>query len=783
MRFKGGLFLLTATLFFSAAFVHVAQAASDVFNNEQNGSLRQSLQLDGGYVESLAQGSDGMLYTAINAPNGLYASQDEGETWLPVQEGGDIGAGHNVVAADDAIATAFAVAGISLYKTTDGGETWEEVYNGDYDQSTLLYTNGLLLVPVRDGSITVSDDMGVTLTNYTLSGISNDRIAALAVSESTGALYAISGQNNLNRVYTSIDNGQTWMNTGISGDWDEIAVDPTDDQFIVLAGDDGAQYTTTGLVGPWTDMNDLDQMPTPAARGYATILSSGRIYVGPQYTDDNGTTWRTMGSDITSLDSFLRGNMVLFDKDYATNDRIWAQCGRGPCVSNDNGVTWEDKVMNMTGVTIYDMSIDETKEVVWLAAQGGVAKSENFSSSIAAGGSPTWTFPIYPDAGPGEVSNISSTSAIWMDPTNADVVIAAVGTAVYRTDDGGTTWTAVDVDIKDEYRGIVTEIIQDAPNNILYLSYRYQEGTDGQTVGGGVYMSEDNGETWTDLGAPDVPVISLGVDADGKLLAGLGSELESDAAMRGLYLYDGSTWTFLSSDSSHLTYGQMVNDIVYIPAADRFVIVAGETNSGGVFTSNDSNDWADWEEIGNGLPTDFWGQAVTQDPTGAQAVYVSTARPAGTGYIYKCSAASSSEDAGCDLYYTGLIDEQFETLLFDGLLSGSTLGIFAYQSKANVTLAKKKLRKHQFRLTARVKDSVTEKSLNGRSVQFFAKAKNGQYKIFAKKKIKKGKAILTVTQNSKQQQFQLRFRPKTDADQETYGTTSLNSDAVTIPKL
>lgn len=148
----------------------------------------------------------------------------------------------------------------------------------------------------------------------------------------------------------------------------------------------------------------------------------------------------------------------------------------------------------------------------------------------------------------------------------------------------------------------------------------------------------------------------------------MGVEFDLEPTRRGLYLYDGTTWTHLSADPAHETYNQLIQDILFISTVERFVVAAGETDNGGLFTSNDtSGAWTDWETMGIGLPVDFWGQAVAQDPTGAQAVYVSTARPVSTDYIYKCSAATSTMAAGCDLYYTGLVDETLGTLLFDGL--------------------------------------------------------------------------------------------------------------------
>src|SRR5262245_15150364 len=116
---------------------------------------------------------------------------------------------------------------------------------------------------------------------------------------------------------------------------------------------------------------------------------------------------------------------------------------------------------------------------------------------------------------------------ILIDPRNSSVVyVAAQGPlwsaggerGLYKTTDGGTTWTRV-LHISDDTG--ISDLVFDPKNpDVLYASSYQRRRAVGQMIGGGpeggIWKSKDAGKTWTKLknGLPkdDVGRIALGVD-------------------------------------------------------------------------------------------------------------------------------------------------------------------------------------------------------------------------------------------------------------------------------
>src|SRR3989338_9584974 len=100
--------------------------------NAQDNSLRQSLDFEGGYPEnvvigsSVTAGANDMLYAGLNAPNGIFWSNDFAETWQAPADTVDFGTISDVQTSATP-GTAFMIGGISLYRTQDNGQTWEKL--------------------------------------------------------------------------------------------------------------------------------------------------------------------------------------------------------------------------------------------------------------------------------------------------------------------------------------------------------------------------------------------------------------------------------------------------------------------------------------------------------------------------------------------------------------------------------------------------------------------------------------------------------------------------------
>jgi photosystem II stability/assembly factor-like uncharacterized protein len=156
---------------------------------------------------------------------------------------------------------------------------------------------------------------------------------------------------------------------------------------------------------------------------------------------------------------------------------------------------------------------------------------------------------------------------IWVDPRNAEVaLVAALGhnfgpnvqRGIFRTEDGGRTWTKVLY--RDADTGAVDIAGDAALPDVLYASLwqvrrhpwlDYWQPTIGP--GSGIYKSTDAGRTWAPVrgsGLPKVPVgrIELGV-APGTSARRVWALIASESD-GGLYRSDdgGTTWTRINPD-------------------------------------------------------------------------------------------------------------------------------------------------------------------------------------------------------------------------------------------
>lgn len=705
--------------------------AEDAFNKDTKKAVRVGYELFGGYITDLGIDDTGRMYASTLSPNGIFHSTDIAETWVGPITGTDLGKVNALVISDEPD-TAYVIGGISLYKTIDGGVNWTELVGSTGDAGrndfnmALAYTNGVLAAPVRDGSVDVSTDEGNTFINIP---IAEDVTTQSIVGNADGSKFYIlaSADNDQNRTLYVLDVAEgTITPTDQLGNYAWVGVKPTDSDTIIIAGADGALYTTTGENGTWDTLTD-----EPITSEVNFI--GDRIYLGDKYTDDLGET-------ITNMS--VTANQLAVDPN--DSNFIAVGSGTGIQLSTDGGESWssEAKSNGLLGVTVNDIAQSDDKTSVWLAAQGGLAKSTNFLSDA-----PTWEYPILPDQAS---SNIES---VWVDPENADHILAGA-TNMFVTTNGGDFWDVVTG--VDNFSGTFSDIIADG--DTLYASFLEQQSTSGT-----VYMSTDAGNTWTDIGGLNAPANDLAILDNGTLVVGTGYEFSDDTAQHGVFLYDGSTWEQVS-----LGTDQSIASVIVV--GESIYAVGTGSPDGKLLRSQDNG--ATWEDItDNGLPTDAYFHSITA--ADANTLYAATGRPAGTSYVYKSTDAGDS----WSLLYTGLVDEEFNEMIFDGLLTGTTVGLQSLYSKANVSMSV-----HGKTLTITLKDVATKSLLEERKMKLYKKVKrNGawkQMKISPKRTNSNGKLRVKLNQ-SKTTYYQARWLPN-DTDAATYNTAAIRSDRLKV---
>jgi len=180
---------------------------------------------------------------------------------------------------------------------------------------------------------------------------------------------------------------------------------------------------------------------------------------------------------------------------------------------------------------------------------------------------------------------------IVIDPVDHDVVyVAALGDlwkgggdrGIYKTADGGLTWTKV-LDAGPDAGG--TELVMDPANNkVLYAAmYQRRRASWGMNGGGpksGIWKSSDAGRTWTHLtkGLPEGPIGRIGLDIFRKNPSIIYARVEH-AKEGGVYRSDdaGVSWTKMGPTNSRPMYFGLIkvdpaNDLrVYEPVTPLLV--------------------------------------------------------------------------------------------------------------------------------------------------------------------------------------------------------------------
>ncbi|MEM1127545.1 MAG: glycosyl hydrolase [Bacteroidota bacterium] len=205
-----------------------------------------------------------------------------------------------------------------------------------------------------------------------------------------------------------------------------------------------------------------------------------------------------------------------------------------------------------------------------------------------------------------------------MHPDNDAVWYVAVGSGgVWKTENAGTTWSSL-FDGQGSYSiGCIT--LDPANPHVVWVGTGENVGGRHVGYGDGLYRSQDGGQTWTNMGLKDSEHISKIVihpeDSNTLWVAAQGP-LWSPGGERGLYKSTdgGQTWTRTLGDDEWVGVTDLVidprdPDVVYAATWQRHRNVASYLGGGpgsGLHKSTDGGDT--WTELKRGLPSSNMGK-------------------------------------------------------------------------------------------------------------------------------------------------------------------------------
>ena len=421
---------------------------------------------------------------------GVYRSKDGGATWQKVLFKGD-GVGAIDLAFDPSnpqtiYAALWAVRrppwfiyapangpGSGLYKSTDGGNTWNQLSGG-------LPTEGLgrmgiavapgnprriyVIADAKEGGLFRSDDAGATWTKAS----GDQRIwgrgwyfSKVAVDPRNPEIVYVPNTG----VYKSSDGGRTWgapMKASPGGDdYHQVWIEPDDPSRMIVGGDQGTIVTVDGGQS-WSSWYNQ-----PTAQLY---------HIAADYRFPYWLTGAQQDSGAVGTPSRVSHSVISMHH--------WT----GLCAGGESGYTAPDPLHPeiLFGGTVEKCNVvtGETKNITPEKPQEGVTYRH------------AWTQPL--------VFSMADKHALYFG-----------NQFVYKTADGGDTWTQISADLTREDPGVPPNLdaaaAADAPadkrRGVVYTiapsplrAPMLWAGTDD----GLIHVTRDDGKTWQNVTPPEV---------------------------------------------------------------------------------------------------------------------------------------------------------------------------------------------------------------------------------------------------------------------------------------
>jgi photosystem II stability/assembly factor-like uncharacterized protein len=376
------------------------------------------------------------------------------------------------------------------------------------DPDTLyLGTSGGEIYVSRDGAKSwTSPRNGIPFPGYIVDNLILDR---------TGRLWAASwGLWGGGVIAVSPDGGRTWerRDKGLEDlSVRAIAIDPNDENFVVVGGLDGVHRSSNGGK-TWTKISDQINVESLAI----DPRSRDRIYVGTWRqgwrTDDGGKTWKHIANGMV-----LDTDMFSITIDEKNPDNVWVSTCGWVYNSLDRGEKWTRYRDGFNNRRIHDVEIDPCDaNTVYAGSVAGLYRSDDNGKS--------W----YVISDESMVIN-----SIVLHPQRPGRIILGVeGDGVYVSNDRGKSYARV----SDGLHNLRITTIAPDPHE---QSRVYAAVVFGGAASG-IYRSDDAGITWEKSSATSAlpPVLSLTIaperDNEVKFLAG---------TEKGFFWStDGKTW-------------------------------------------------------------------------------------------------------------------------------------------------------------------------------------------------------------------------------------------------
>jgi imidazolonepropionase-like amidohydrolase/photosystem II stability/assembly factor-like uncharacterized protein len=490
-----------------------------------------------------------------------------------------------------------------IYYTKDGGETWENRQRG----LAKFAIKGAEMPEWRSIATSAQHPEVVYVSYANLKVHADTTSIGVAKSEDFGQTWKLAWKDDLTKKVNVVSKNfvTEWINERFGPGWGEnpfsIGVSPSDPD-ICYATDFGRTIKSQNGGKTWEQVyTEKKEGAGWISRGLEVTTSYAVVFdpfdishvfiantdIGLMESKDGGTSWLS-DTQNNGVPRAWANSTYWMEFDPKKKGRVWA-------VMSGTHDLPRPKMWRKNGTRDY---------------QGGVLLSEDAGK--------TWN-PVSQDIGEGAMTHILIDAA--SNPESRTLYVCVFGKGVYKSGDGGKTWKPKNNGIEGN-EPFAWRIIKREKDNTLFLvvNRRSEDGRMG-AGDGALYRSTNGAESWTKMTLPNGTngPTSLAIDPENPqrlILSAWGRKAAGQFSADtggGIFVSDddGQTWKNVLQNDQHM------HDITYDARINTFYACGF---NGSAYRSEDSGN--SWTRIkGYNFK---WGKRVEPDPRDPEKIFIVT---------------------------------------------------------------------------------------------------------------------------------------------------------------